>query len=129
MQESRGAPMTRRSTALPAALFLLGLPALAWSQAYDSGDVTSSEQLVLELINRARVNPTAEGTRLSIPGGIGEGLTPAEQANIGPRPPFAINKILLGTARAQSRDMYFRNFFAHTNPDGLDPGQRMVNAG
>jgi hypothetical protein len=119
----------RSSSAVLAAAFMLGAPRLLVAQVYDSGDVTSAEQLVLEIINRARVDPTAEGVRLAIPGGIGEGLTAAEQANIGPRPPFAFNKILLGTARAQSRDMYFRNFFAHVNPDGLDPFQRMTAAG
>jgi uncharacterized protein YkwD len=121
--------MSRRRAIPLGTVLLLALPELATAQAYDSGDVTSSEQLVLEIINRARTNPTAEGTRLSIPGGIGEGLTAAEQANIGSRPPFAINKILLGVARAHSRDMYFRNFFGHVNPDGIDPFQRMTNAG
>jgi hypothetical protein len=36
------------------------------------GDPTAGEQLVLEMINRARANPDAEGTRLSID--IHEGL-------------------------------------------------------
>jgi hypothetical protein len=68
-----------------------------------------------------------EGGRLGI--SITEGLTAAEAANVGPRPPLAMNKILLATARAHCRDMYTRNFFAHTNPDGLDPFQRMTDAG
>jgi len=110
-----------------ATLALLLLPAAAWAQSYDSGDANAYEQLVLEMINRARANPTAEGTRLSI--SITEGLTPAEAANVGPRPPLAMSKILLSTARAHCRDMYARNFFAHVNPDGLDPFQRMTDAG
>src|SRR4051794_21938060 len=32
---------------------------------YDCGDPTAEEQYVIELINRARANPTAEGDRLS----------------------------------------------------------------
>lgn len=32
-------------------------------------------------------------------------------------------------ARAHSQDMQTRNFFEHTNPDGLNPFQRMQNAG
>jgi len=106
---------------------LLLTPAVAWAQAYDSGDATADEQLVLELINRARANPTAEGTRLGI--AITEGLTAQEQANVGPRPPLAMNKILLAATRAHSRDMDIRNFFAHVNPDGRDPGQRITDSG
>lgn len=102
-------------------------PSAAWAQAYDSGDANADEQLVLEIINRARANPTAEGTRLGIV--ITEGMTPAEQANVGVRPPLAMNKILLSTARAHCRDMYARNFFAHNNPDGKSPFQRMTEAG
>ncbi len=33
---------------------------------YDSGDPTPEEQLLLEYINRARANPTAEGARLGM---------------------------------------------------------------
>jgi hypothetical protein len=113
----------------PLGLFvsLVLLPSAAWAQAYDSGDATADEQLVLEMINRARANPTAEGTRLGID--IKEGLSAAEAANVGARPPLAMNKILLATARAHCRDMYTRNFFAHNNPDGKTPFQRMTESG
>src|SRR4051812_5219414 len=103
------------------------LPSAAWAQAYDSGDATAEEQLNLEIINRARTNPTAEGTRLGID--IKEGLTAAEAANVGPRPPLAMNKKLLANARAHCRDMYNRNFFEHANPDGNDPFDRMTLVG
>src|SRR5436190_20798975 len=72
---------------------------------YDSGDPTADEQLVLEMINRARANPAAEGQRLGID--INEGLPGGETAT--QQPPIAMNKILLGTARAHSKDMYTRN--------------------
>lgn len=117
--------MRTRFGATLAAGFLL--PAAAWAQSYDSGDANAEEQLVLELINRARANPTDEGNRLGID--IKEGLTPEEAANVGVRPPLAMNKILLATARAHSRDMYLRNFFAHDNPDGTSPFQRMTQSG
>ncbi len=104
------------------AIISLSLSAQAQSQ-YDSGDPTPAEQHVLEVINRARANPTAEGQRLGID--INEGLS----TNAVPRPPLAMNKILLGTARAHSQDMYTRKFFEHTNPSGLDPFERMTMAG
>ena len=106
---------------------LLLLPSAAWAQAYDSGDANAHEQLVLEMINRARANPAAEGTRLSIV--ITEGLTAQEATNTVARPPLAMNKVLLAAARAHCRDMYTRSFFAHNNPDGTDPFQRMTQAG
>jgi hypothetical protein len=92
---------------------------------YDSGDPTPAEQQVLEIINRARANPTAEGQRLHID--INEGLSAGQTAT--PHPPLAMNKILLGTARAHSQDMYARKYFDHVDPDGHDPYQRMTTAG
>ena len=47
----------------------------------------------------------------------------------GPAPALRLNPILVGTARAFSQDMGDRNFFDHTDPDGLDPFQRMEAAG
>jgi uncharacterized protein YkwD len=115
----------------PKSFFLIAValcaPALlrAAQQQYDSGDPTAAEQQVLEFINRARANPTAEGQRLGI--NINEGLDAGLTAVA--RPPLAMNKILLGTSRAHSQDMWTRKFFAHVNPDGLDPFQRMHAAG
>ena len=106
---------------------IAALMVLASAQAYDPGSPTAAEQLVLEMINRARANPTAEGTRLGII--IAEGLSPADAALLAPKPPLTFNSILLGVARAHSLDMYTRSFFAHTNPDGDDPFERMTNAG
>ena len=117
-----------------AAVVLASTPA-AWAQTLytGTGDPFPDEQHVLELINRARANPTAEGTRLSIPGGIGEGLTAGEVADIGPRPPLAMNAILLGIARQHSQDMWLRDYFAHeTLPPpspALEPWDRATNAG
>jgi len=98
-------------------------PTVQW----DAGDPTGAEQLVLELINRARANPTAEGTRLGID--IKEGLTLAEQALAGVRPPLAMNKILLQVAREHSLDMWTRSYFDHPTPEGKIPSQRMTDAG
>jgi uncharacterized protein YkwD len=112
------------------ALFLCARAASA--QAYDSGNPTADEQYVLEVINRARANPWAEGRRLGpqgLPNGdITEGLV-APNNQIGVRPPLAMNKILHGTASAHNSDMYVNNYFAHDTPGGLTPGDRMTAAG
>jgi hypothetical protein len=88
---------------------------IAWS---DMANPSADEQYVLEVINRARANPSAEGTRLStfspvpLPGGdITEGL--ATPSNVGVRPPLAMSAMLLATAQAHSDDMYTRDYFAH----------------
>jgi hypothetical protein len=100
-------------------------PTVRAAVLYDSGDPTSSDQLVLEYINRARSNPVAEGTRLGID--IHEGLT--DPSLVGSRPPLAMNKILLSIATAHSRDMYNQNYFSHTDPNGTNPFDRMAHAG
>jgi hypothetical protein len=94
---------------------------------YDSGDPTADEQYVLEMINRARANPTAEGTRLGID--ITEGLAVGASAYVMVRPPLAMNKTLLAIARAHSMDMYTNNYFDHVDSTGKDPFQRMTAAG
>jgi hypothetical protein len=105
-------------------LVLFAPPAKA-ALLYDSGDPTPEEQLVLEYINRARANPIAEGQRLGID--IHEGLS--DPSLVGPRPPLAMNKILLSIAQAHSQNMYSQNYFSHTDPNGMTPFDRMTNAG
>jgi uncharacterized protein YkwD len=43
--------------------------------------------------------------------------------------PLTANATLTSVARAHSADMAARGFFSHTNPDGLDPFERMRAAG
>lgn len=43
--------------------------------------------------------------------------------------PLTFDSLLAQVAEAHSQDMIDRNFFDHTNPDGLDPGDRVANAG
>lgn len=42
---------------------------------------------------------------------------------------LTMDQTLREVARAHSEDMVDRGFFSHTNPDGLDPFDRMANAG
>jgi len=44
-------------------------------------------------------------------------------------PPLTMDPDLRAVARAHSQDMVDRDFFSHVNPDGLDPFDRMLNAG
>ena len=112
-------------TAIAFPLIVFAPTVKAVTALYDSGDPTPEEQLVLEYINRARADPLAEGQRLGID--IHEGL---QNPNlVGPRPPLAMNKILLSIAHAHSVDMYNLNYFAHNDLNGTNPFDRMTHAG
>ena len=100
-------------------------PAVKAAVLYDSGNPTSAEQLVLEYINRARSDPVAEGRRLGID--IHEGLLNPNL--VGPRPPLAMNKLLIGVAHKHSQDMYTMNYFSHDDPNGTTPFGRIIHAG
>lgn len=97
------------------------------TKQYDCGNPTPQEQRVLELINRARANPSAEGDRLGID--LSEGLPDEEATQLAPKPPLAMNPILLATARAHSEDMYKNNHNEHKDSQGLLPAERMDKAG
>jgi uncharacterized protein YkwD len=43
--------------------------------------------------------------------------------------PLTMNPILRCSARLHSLDMYERDYFDHDTPDGIDPFQRMAEAG
>lgn len=89
-------------------------------------DLTAEEQLVLELVNRARANPQAEADRFGI--GLNAGL-PAGTITSTPKQPLAPNQLLENPAVAHSLDMLARDFFSHTNPDGKTSSQRATDAG
>jgi len=89
--------------------------------AYDHGDASPEEQYMLELVNRARANPAAEGFRLGLDlDGIDLGLYEVRQ-------PLAMNACLLNAARAHAVDMAQRTFFDHVNPDGRNANGRVID--
>jgi hypothetical protein len=72
--------------------------------------MTDREQLLLELINRARANPEAEAARLGID--LNEGLQPGTITSV-PKQPLVPDQILVDVARAHSQDMLDRDYFEH----------------
>lgn len=109
---------------------------------YDSGDATPTEQYLLERINTARANPTAEGEMLANAGsldaritanynyyGISSATLRAQFATYQVRPPLAMNKILMGTARAHSIDQSNTGTQTHSSSDGTPFDQRIIQAG
>lgn len=91
--------------------------------AYDIGwsGLTPEEQLMVELINRARMDPQAEVDRLDE--GLASGISSSGAA------PLAVTPELSAAARAHSQDMDDRNFFSHTNPSGQSPSDRAIEEG
>ena len=79
-------------------------------------NISDEEQLFVELINRARANPTAEATRYGV--ALNTGVPVANTISTTPKQPLAVNQILSTIAVAHTNDMLNRNFFAHVNPDG-----------
>ena len=87
---------------------------------------TPQEVLVVELINRARFDPTAEATRYGI--GLNDGITgtPITTAR---KQPLAHNLFLVDSARNHSQWMLDNDIFSHTGIAGSTPTERMMAAG
>lgn len=89
--------------------------------------MTDSEQYMLELINRARANPSAEAARYSI--GLNVGL-PAGTITTVAKQPLAPQQNLINVAGTHSQDMIDRDYFAHeTLGSGTTFDQRVTAAG
>ncbi|MCA8986603.1 MAG: cadherin domain-containing protein, partial [Planctomycetaceae bacterium] len=88
--------------------------------------MSDQDQLLLELINRARHNPGAEAQRLGLSQAI---ITELSQIQPGSLQPLAPNQFLNNAAYDHSVDMVTRNFFSHVNPDGHNYDQRAFDAG
>jgi hypothetical protein len=110
--------------------FSIESPAAPTAQLYSIGDPTNEEQYYLELINRARANPTAEAIRLATTNdpdvlgaysydGVNLVLMQTQFALIPPRAPLSMNATLLTAARAHSQNMFQNNYQGHTGPDGV----------
>ncbi|MDA8587292.1 CAP domain-containing protein [Rhodobacteraceae bacterium] len=97
--------------------------------AFDIGwaGLTAEEQLIVELVNRARLDPLDEVDRLSVLPDFDESL--ASGVSAAPTQALAVTSALSNAARDHSEDMDDRNFFAHENLDGQSPSARAIEAG
>lgn len=110
------------------------------SQVYSHGDPTGDEQYSLELINRARANPTAEGIFLGdindpvinpyyVLASVNRAQVKTEFAAIPAQPPLAFNAKLIAAARFQTQDQIANNYQGHESPTGGTIGSRATAAG
>ncbi|MGI3212220.1 CAP domain-containing protein [Roseovarius tibetensis] len=103
-------------------------------------ELTENEQLFLELVNRARLDPAGEAARYNI--GLNDpdantGDAPSPVLTADPKQPLAHNSLLSLASERHSEDMLDRNYFEHIAPDTSDdpapdgayPRQRIEAAG
>jgi uncharacterized protein YkwD len=79
---------------------------------------TAAQQLLLEQLNDARANPAAYGASIGV-----------NLSGLAPSQPLAFNPQIIDAAQQHAQDMNDRGYFDHNTPDGVDPGQRLTNAG
>ncbi len=99
---------------------------MAADMAQPALEITAQEQLMVELINRARANPTAEATRLGID--LNKDL-PNQPISATPKQPLVPDAILNQIALAHTNDMLSNNFFDHAGSDKSTPFDRARKAG
>lgn len=110
------------------------------NQLYSHGDPTPEEQLMLEMVNRARANPTEEGIRLMDTDdarvqsaysyfNINKTATKAAFTAYPQRPPLVFHPDLITAARNHSKDMDANNFQGHTSSNGDDLSRRYAKVG
>ncbi len=90
--------------------------------------LSANDQLLLELVNRARANPLAEVARYSDISDLNAGL-PAGTISSSPKPPLAPHSSLITAATDHSVDMLARDYFSHYSPEGTSPSDRAQAAG
>lgn len=87
---------------------------------------SAHEQYILELVNRARLDPLAEAARFGID--LNQGIS-GGTLNGTPKQPLAFNPLLIDAARGHSDWIIATDIFSHTGAGGSSPGDRMKAAG
>ena len=114
--------------------------ALERRQLYASVAPTPYEQYAVELINRARANPTLEAQRLTgydgddqsgggYNGDLNEGVPSDKTISAEPKQPLAINTLLTAAARNHSAWMVANSTFDHSGVNGSNAFQRTQGEG
>src|SRR5712692_4769166 len=115
---SRRPSMRRARFATKARRTHLWLEQLETRQLLSGYQPTAIEQLFLEQLNDARANPAAYGASIGL-----------DLSGVAPSQPLAFSPQLVQAARLHSQDMNDHGYFAHNTPQGMNPGQRMSDAG
>ncbi len=92
-----------------------------------TGEPSAEEQFMLELINRARLDPLGEVQRNVDVSDLNQGL-PAGTISAAAKPPVAFHPQLIEAARNHNRWMLATGNFSHTGANGSTIEQRVVDA-
>lgn len=91
-------------------------------------EMTDREQLLLELVNRARNDPKTEASRYGV--NLNKDVPEDEQITTDAKQPLAPHQALINAARFHSQEMLDEEFFAHVNPKNNNgPSDRAIAAG
>jgi serralysin len=90
---------------------------------------TAQDQYMLELLNRARLDPQAEANRLLPGGNLNEGITTGPMITATAKQALAFNLNLFNAAQAHSQWQLANNIFSHTGASGTSSSTRITNAG
>lgn len=97
-------------------------PSTPMARVADYGDPSGEEQEMVELMQRARRDPAAEGARLNAQYGLNLNFS-----GYAARPPLSHNGFLREAAAKHTEDMATRGFYGHVNPDGDNANGRILD--
>lgn len=83
---------------------------------------SAQDQLLIELINRARANPAAEAAGLKMD--LNNDLSSENRISGDAKQPLAVDQALMMAAELHSKNMIDTGCFCHINADGLSPTDR-----
>lgn len=87
----------------------------------DWGGLSPEEQLILELVNAARLDPRGEAAD--------QGVSLASGVSSAPKQALAVDASLSAAADNHSEDMEAQNYFSHTGLNGSTPTTRAADEG
>lgn len=96
-------------------------------QLFAAVEPTAEEQLMLELINRARLDPIGEVQRNAAVNDLNQGLA-AGAITTDPKMPLAFNPQLYAAAESHNEWMFSTGNFSHTGQNGTSPTDRALAA-
>ncbi len=105
----------------------LSIEKLESRNLFAAGEPTAEEQLMLELINRARMDPIGEVQRNADVSDINQGLSPGA-ISTDPKMPLAFNPNLYAAAKGHNEWMLSTGTFSHTGANGTSSTDRALAA-
>ncbi len=129
MFSSLGDFWNKKSKRRTASKTKLRVESLESRQMLTAVTMTDYEQLILELVNRARMDPAGEVARNSSVSDLNQGLAPGTISST-PKQPLASVQALVDAGVVHAQDMLDRDYFSHyTQGSGDDPTDRAATEG